>query len=70
MAPFRFEKMWLEEPHFEDLIREWWREIMVEDWAGFRLAGKLKLLKVEKSRTGLVFILERLVLSRRGFLQK
>lgn len=44
-APFRFEKMWLEESHFLDFIREWWKELRVEGWAGFRLAVKLKLLK-------------------------
>lgn len=45
LAPFRFEKMWLEEEHFPDLVSDWWKEIRVEGWVGFTLALNLKNLK-------------------------
>lgn len=32
---------WVVNLHFSDLISEWWKEIRVECWAGFRLAVKL-----------------------------
>ena len=44
-SPFRFELMWLEEKQFPTLIQGWWEEIKVEQWAGHRLATKLKELK-------------------------
>lgn len=31
--------------NFPDLIKEWWQNLKVEGWAGFKLARKLKLLK-------------------------
>lgn len=51
-APFRFERMWLEEPHFFDLIGNWWKEIRVDGCVGFRLAIQLKMLK-SNIRSGL-----------------
>lgn len=39
--------MWLEEKSFPELISVWWKEIVVEGWAGHRFAGKLKLLKAK-----------------------
>lgn len=44
-TPFRFELMWLEEPHFAGLIKDWWRSFIVEGRAFFRLSVKLKKLK-------------------------
>lgn len=29
------------------MIMEWWKEFKVEEWAGYRLATKLKMLKVK-----------------------
>eukprot|EP00268_Persea_americana_P008188 TRINITY_DN13159_c0_g2_i1.p1 TRINITY_DN13159_c0_g2~~TRINITY_DN13159_c0_g2_i1.p1 ORF type:complete len:214 (+),score=40.85 TRINITY_DN13159_c0_g2_i1:166-807(+) len=45
-SPFRFELIWLEEEQFPSLIQKWWEEIRVEGWAGYKLATKLKLLKI------------------------
>lgn len=46
-TPFCFEKMWLEEPQFSERVPKWWIEVIEEGWAGFRLAKKLKHLKVK-----------------------
>lgn len=43
--PFRFELMWFEEDQFPEKIKEWWKEIRLEGWEGFKLAAKLKELK-------------------------
>lgn len=46
-APSHFELMWLEENKFPLMISEWWKELTVEGWAGYKLATKLKLLKIK-----------------------
>ena len=46
-TPFRFELMWLEESKFSGLVRDWWKSTRIEGWAGFRLAGKLKQMKLK-----------------------
>ncbi|RVW55331.1 Transposon TX1 uncharacterized 149 kDa protein [Vitis vinifera] len=45
-TPFRFENMWLKVDGFKGLLREWWQGIEVRGRASFRLASKLKLLKL------------------------
>ena len=43
--------MWFEESQFAGIIRNWWKDIIVEGWAGFKLASKLiKLKKKIKER--------------------
>ncbi|XXG46977.1 hypothetical protein AAC387_Pa09g0968 [Persea americana] len=44
-ASFRFEL--LEEKMFPQMIKEWWKELKVDGWVGYRLGTKLKLLKVK-----------------------
>lgn len=51
-TPFRFELMWLEEPHFDELFKEWWESLIVEGKALFRLSIKLKNLKEKKLKNG------------------
>ena len=46
-SPFRFELMWLHEENFSNLVQNWWEEIRVDGWAGYRLATRLKLLKTK-----------------------
>lgn len=43
--PFRLEMVWLEENYFPNLVQEWWADILVHGWAGYRWATKLKILK-------------------------
>lgn len=35
----------MEEKPFLQLVKEWWMELRVEGWAGYKLAAKLKYLK-------------------------
>lgn len=44
--PFRFEKMWTAHPSLFDKIREWWG-IDVDDTAMYKVAKKLKNIKME-----------------------
>lgn len=37
--------VWLEENYFPSLVQEWWADILVHGWAGYRWATKLKILK-------------------------
>lgn len=37
--------MWLEEEEYVDQIKEWWENINVKGWAGYKLVLKLKRLK-------------------------
>lgn len=46
--PHCFELMWSEEKHPTPLIKGRWKEMKVEGWAGFRLAVKLKTLKLKE----------------------
>lgn len=45
-GPFRFKSSWLLEDHFPDMIRNWWKDITVDGWAGYRHALKLKKVKI------------------------
>jgi len=42
--------MWLEFEGFSDLIKQWWEEVLVSDFASFIVASKLKYIK-EKLKT-------------------
>ena len=44
--PFRFEKLWLEHPTFQERIKQWWREEQLEQGTSmFKLYKKLKHIK-------------------------
>ena len=66
--PFRFEKMWSAYPSLSDKIKEWWG-IDVDDTTMYKLAKKLKNIKMEirkwnKMDFGNIFQ------SKDGFLEK
>lgn len=42
---FKFELMWFEIPGFQDKIKKWWEEFVVEGSTSYRLEQKLKLFK-------------------------
>ncbi|XP_026388999.1 uncharacterized protein LOC113283822 isoform X2 [Papaver somniferum] len=43
--PFRCEAMWMLEPTFIDILKEWWQSFSFEGSAGFVLAKKFQALK-------------------------
>ena len=44
--PFRFDKMWMQHPHFKSKLEEWWN-IEVEGIALYKVATKLRNVKKE-----------------------
>ena len=44
-TPFKFENMWLEFEGFSDLIKEWWGELQVDEFASYIVTTKLKFVK-------------------------
>lgn len=45
--PFKFINNWISHPDFKEFIKTRWNEYKVNDWAGFRLKEKLKLMKAD-----------------------
>lgn len=46
IAPLRFELSWHEVDSFPALVQKWWQDMHVDNWAGFKLAWKLKMLNL------------------------
>lgn len=44
-CPFKFEKMWMQNPDFYDLVARWWSEVNFQGSKMFCLVNKLKHLK-------------------------
>lgn len=43
--PFRFLNAWTLHPNFKQMVKECWESSIIQGWAGFRVARKLKGLK-------------------------
>ena len=44
-TPFRFENAWLEHKHFGREFENWWKEIPVEGWEGYKWMKRLQKIK-------------------------
>lgn len=43
--PFQFKNMWVSHPKFNDLICEWWSELVLDGYKGFYFMKKLQHIK-------------------------
>lgn len=43
--PLRFNNVWLEDPKFRQLVKEWWDSFEIYGWGGYVISKKLILLK-------------------------
>lgn len=43
--PFKFERIWLQDNGFLDMVEKWWKETHVEEFTIFSFTSKLKIIK-------------------------